>query len=102
MFHEKTTLVEIAFVGLDPFCNQNGYGDFKSISFRIICFSLRIMAVFIMFSYNAVIVSYLAIKIPLIPFRNLEGFSKDGRYLLSIPDQSFMHVYFKVILFLLN
>lgn len=95
---KKFSAIDLVFIGLDHICNQNGARDFKKIQFRIACYTIRILAMFVVPAYSAIIISFLAISVLKIPFRNLEEFKMDGRYKLLVPIGSYMDYYFKVII----
>lgn len=71
-------------VGIETLCNQSGSDGPKNLSFRIIDISLRFLAIFSMNSYGAVIISFLTLKFPIIPFSNLNEFFEVNEYRLVI------------------
>lgn len=91
--------VDIIFIGLDSFCNQDSGLDLKRLNFRIIIITIRFLALFIIPAYGAVITSFLAVKIVQMPFRNLEEFVKNGKYLILLESPSFIKNYFSVKFF---
>lgn len=99
MLKENISSVEVAFAGLDPFCNQDGSCDFKKHSLRLVQFMSRLISIFIITVYNAIFISYLFINAPHIPFKSLEEFSRNGQYQLILFERSLAAYYFEVIFY---
>lgn len=85
-------IAEYLFIGFESFCNQIGSQEFKNSSFRVACFSFRFLALFIIPSYSAVIISFIAVRIPHIPFQNMDEFFKDGTYKLASQNGNFFNL----------
>lgn len=88
----KSPITEYLFVGFESFCNQIGSEEFKNNSFRVACISFRFLALFIIPSYSAFITSFIAIRIPHIPFHNMEEFFKNGKYKLATENGTFFNM----------
>lgn len=95
--HEKASGIDLAFAGLDLFCNQNGCEEFNNFNFKILLITFRIVALLILPAYGAVVTSYLAVQIPKIPFRNLDEFITENKgYVLALYRSRFVKYYFEV------
>lgn len=98
---EKISTVDCLFIGFECFCNQLGWNhDIKKFSFRIIGFTFQLTAFFVIPAYAATIISYLAIKIPIIPFTNLMEFVENGEYVLAFHKYHFLEYYFLASIYL--
>lgn len=94
---ENVSLIDFAFLAFESFCNQFGFGkDFKKYSLRILNFTFKLTALIIVPAYGGDLTSYLAIKLPKIPFNNLEEFVKNGRYILLYHKGHFLKRHFAV------
>lgn len=60
----------------------------RTITFKIVLFALRFTAMFIIASYEAVILSFLTVQLPEIPFTNIEEFAKNKEYQLNSFNES--------------
>lgn len=47
-------------------------------------------------AYSAVLISFLAVRTPVLPFSDLHGFLEDGTYKLSVVTGNAEYDYFKV------
>lgn len=85
----KNPIISNLFIGFEILCNQKGSKDEENVSFRIVKLMFRIIAIFLTASYGADIISFLAIKIPEIPFTNLDEFFKINDYHLIANSDNF-------------
>lgn len=67
-----------------------------SITFRLATIAYRIVTMVIVPAYSATITAYLAVRIPIIPFRDLKGFVKNGEYRLGVIPTRYPYKYFMV------
>ena len=90
--------VDNLFLTFETICNQSGNDKMENISLRMICIALRMVAFIITAHFGAVITSFLAVEIPRIPFKNLEGLIVNNEYKLALPDfnEEFRTNYFQV------
>lgn len=63
---------------------------------KIACFAFRFLALFIVSAYSGVLISFLAVRQPRIPFQNLQEFIKDGTYLMGARTSQYTYTYFAV------
>lgn len=90
------SIIDYLFIGLDTCCSQGGYYEYENIPLRILYLILRIVCYIATASLSAVIVSFLTIEIPQIPFKTFEEFLQVGDYKLLVMAPSLAHSYLKV------
>lgn len=81
---KKIDFVDAAFLSIETFYTQCGNDKIESFSLRLISITLRITAIIVIACYGAVITSFLAVKIPKIPFKNVHEFLENGEYRLAL------------------
>ena len=81
-------LIDNLFLAFETLINQCGNEDMKSISLRLICLFLRIIALITIGLYGATVTSFLAVESFKVPFKNREGFLKNGEFQLLLPDKA--------------
>lgn len=87
---ERASMVDLAFLGLETFCNQMGYENLNDIKFKIVSITLQITALFMIPAFGAEITSYLTVAVPQIPFNNLDEFIANGEYIMMVREGSFL------------
>lgn len=94
----RRNFVDNSFLTFENFCNQSGNDYMQNISLRIACLATRMNAFIIVSCFGAVVISYIAVEIPNVPFTNLEEFLQNGKFKLVLRKEKdhIMHLYFRV------
>lgn len=97
---ENVSYLDLAFLGFESMCIQMGVKeDFRNKSFRILSITFQATALFLVPAYGAVIISFLTVRKPDVPFRNVEEFVENGQYVLGVHNVVIMNTYFQVSAF---
>lgn len=79
----KTFETENLFLVFEIFCNQSNENT-DQFSLKIMFLLFNIIGLVIVSSFGAVITSFLSVEIPKIPFKDLDGFIRNGQYKLNL------------------
>ena len=94
--NERYCLAENIFSVSGIFCNQSNEEGNETNSLKIVLLMMNILGFVIVNSFGAVITAFLSVKIPIIPFNNLEEFGKDGGYILQLYRRGDLHKFLEV------
>lgn len=88
--NSNRNLTDDLFICFEILCNQNGNEKMKSVSLRILCLAISLVAIVVFSSYGAVITSFLTVETLDIPFTNIDGFLKNEKYKLFLIEEDFV------------